>query len=464
MHKTRGGNDMNIYFERLGFINKGELNLNGFTLLCGPNNTGKTYAMYSLYGLLNNNFEVHFEFLADVLRQLAAKNVYQVDLRDLMAQHFDSMIRQIEDSFHKQLPRLFSVEESDFLNTKIKLTFDRDALLQRATDNEWKTKLSFGKEKDWFLYIEKAANQTMLTLSLRETNWPQDILIAFISSHIVKLIFSNISRRCFLLPAERSGLNLFFKELSSIRNRLLHQAQKYHINPIEFLQDLIESRYAEPISDYIEFLNSLDAVKKHKGQFCATAQEIQNEILKGQYEVSQHGDVYFLPDHGEQKKMPLHFTSSTVKTFFGLVFYLNHLAQKGDCLMIDEPELNLHPENQRTIVRILVALVNAGLKIIVSTHSDYFVRELNNLILFNRDFRQSAELKKKYGYAQTDALDSRHISAYLFEHHKITPLEFIPDEGFIAETFDNVIRSLNQSSHDIYYTIQEELEEPESDV
>jgi predicted ATPase len=160
MHKTRGGNDMNIYFERLGFINKGELNLNGFTLLCGPNNTGKTYAMYSLYGLLNNNFEVHFEFLADVLRQLAAKNVYQVDLRDLMAQHFDSMIRQIEDSFHKQLPRLFSVEESDFLNTKIKLTFDRDALLQRATDNEWKTKLSFGKEKDWFLYIEKAANQT----------------------------------------------------------------------------------------------------------------------------------------------------------------------------------------------------------------------------------------------------------------------------------------------------------------
>jgi ABC-type multidrug transport system ATPase subunit len=162
--------------------------------------------------------------------------------------------------------------------------------------------------------------------------------------------------------------------------------------------------------------------------------------------------------------MPLHFTSSTVKTFFGLVFYLNHLAQKGDCLMIDEPELNLHPENQRTIVRILVALVNAGLKIIVSTHSDYFVRELNNLILFNRDFRQSAELKKKYGYAQTDALDSRHISAYLFEHHKITPLEFIPDEGFIAETFDNVIRSLNQSSHDIYYTIQEELEEPESDV
>ncbi len=453
---------MNIYFEQLGLINKGELNLKGFTLLCGPNNTGKTYAMYSLYGLLNKNFEVHFYFLPEVLHQLAEKTVYQLYLRDLMAQHFDNIIRQIEDSFHKQLPRLFSVGESEFSNTKIKLTFDREALLQRAINNEWKTKLSLGKKTDWFLYIEKAANQTTLTLILRETNLPQEILIAFISSHIVKLIFSNISRRCFLLPAERSGLNLVFKELSSIRNRLLHQAQKYHINPMEVLQDIMASRYAEPISDYLEFLNSLDAANKHKGQFCATAQEIQNKILKGQYEVSPHGDVYFLPHNSGQ--IPLHFTSSTVKTFFGLVFYLNHLAQKGDCLMIDEPELNLHPENQRTIVRILVALVNAGLKIIVSTHSSYIVRELNNLILFNRDFRQSAELKKKYGYAPTDALDSRQISAYLFDHNKITPLKFIPDEGIIAETFDNVIRSLNQSSHDIYYTIQEELEEQESDV
>jgi hypothetical protein len=126
---------------------------------------------------------------------LAEKNVYQVDLRELMAQHFDSMIRQIEDSFHKRLPSLFSVGESEFSNTKIKLTFDRDALLQRAIDNEWKTKLSLGKEKDWFLYIEKAANQSMLTLSWRQTDNPQEILTAFISSHIVKLIFSNICHR-----------------------------------------------------------------------------------------------------------------------------------------------------------------------------------------------------------------------------------------------------------------------------
>jgi len=452
---------MKVYFEQLGVIKKGEINLNDLTLLCGSNNTGKTYVMYSLYGLLNTDFEVYFDFVKDIIHKLAQKNFYKLDLHDIMAQHFDSMIRDIEDSFHKRLPNLFSVEDSEFTNSKIKLTFDRDVLLQDAKKNEWKTKLSFGKDKDWFLYIEKAANQTMLSLTLGQTGIPNDILISLISSHIVKLIFSNISRNCFLLPAERTGMNLFFKELSSVRNRLLHHAQKDNINPMEVLKDIMQSRYAEPISDYIEFLNKLDAVKKHKSEFYAISQDIQKKILKGKYEVDSNDDIYFLPYRSGNKKMQLHFSSSTVKTVFGLVFYLNHLAQKGDCLMIDEPELNLHPDNQRIIARILVQLVNAGLKVIVSTHSSYFVRELNNLIMLNQSFSQKNILKKRYGYTEGDVLDSNRVSAYLFDKNTIMPMELEPNEGIIAETFDQTIDNLNQSSNDIYYAIQEELEDSE---
>jgi hypothetical protein len=89
------------------------------------------------------------------------------------------------------------------------------------------------------------------------------------------------------------------------------------------------------------------------------------------------------------------------------------------------------------------------------------VRELNNLLLFNQEFSQAYDLKKKYGYAPTEALDIHKVSAYQFDSQKMTPMELIPDEGIIAETFDHVIINLNQSSHDIYYTIQEELEEAE---
>jgi len=450
---------MNMYFERLGVIKKGEIELNDLTILCGPNNTAKTYVMYSLYGLLDKDFEVHFDFVQDIVHKLIQKNVYKLDLHDIIEQHFANIIQHIEDSFHKRLPNLFGVEESEFAKTKIKLTFEPDTLLQHAKKNEWQTKLSLGKDKDWFLYIEKAADQTMVNLTLRQEDIPHGFLTAVISSHIVKSIFSNISRRCFLLPAERGALNIFSDELSSIRNQLLHHAQKDNINPMEVLRDITESRYAVPISDYIEFLNKKNSLKKHKGEFGKTAQNVQKNILKGKYMVDSDGGIYFLPYRSNNKNLPLHFTSSTVKSLFGLVFYLNHVARKGDCLMIDEPELSLHPDNQRIVARILVQLVNAGLKIVVSTHSSHFVRELNNLIMLNQSFSQIDKLRKRHGYMKTDVLDSKHVSAYLFDNKTISLMELEPNEGIIAETFDKTINSLNQSSNDIYYAIQDELEE-----
>jgi predicted ATPase len=281
-------------------------------------------------------------------------------------------------------------------------------------------------------------------------------LTELISGQITRLIFSKKNQDCFLIPAERGGLNLFFKELSSIRNRLLHHAQKDKISPMEVLKDIIKSRYAEPISDYIEFLNDLNNTKKRKSDYQIQAQDIQKKIINGKYEIDRHGDIFFLPYRSNNKKMPLHFTSSTVKTLFSLVFYLEHLAQPGDYLMIDEPELSLHPDNQRNLARVLAKLVNNGVKVVLSTHSPYFVRELNNLIMLNKSFIKASELRQRYGYEPGESLNPEKVSAYLFDQKTIKQMEIDVNEGIIAETFDDVINNLNQSSNDIYYASQEE--------
>jgi len=176
--------------------------------------------------------------------------------------------------------------------------------------------------------------------------------------------------------------------------------------------------------------------------------------------VDSDNGIYFLP-YRSNNTLPLHFTSSTVKSLFGLVFYLNHVALQSDCLMIDEPELNLHLDNQRIVARMLAQLVNAGLKVIVSTHSSHFVRELNNLIMLNQSFSQVDILRKRYGYTKTDVLDSNRVSAYLFDNKTISLMELDPNEGIIADTFDKTINNLNQSSNDIYYALQDELAESE---
>ena len=71
-------------------------------------------------------------------------------------------------------------------------------------------------------------------------------------------------------------------------------------------------------------------------------------------------------------------------------------------LIIDEPELNLHPQNQRKVARLLARIVRAGIKVMISTHSDHIVRELNNLIMLSAD--KDGALRKKHGYDEEETL------------------------------------------------------------
>ena len=266
----------------------------------------------------------------------------------------------------------------------------------------------------------------------------------------------------FLIPAERSGLHLFFRELSTKRTALLHHASQKKININELLKDVIRSRYAIPIGDYINFLNSLVEIKKSKKKdFNDYAKEIQKKLVQGSYKVdSNTGDISFKPKSISKDNKPdyldLHLTSSTVKSLFGLWFYLNYRAKPGDILMIDEPELNLHPENQRVITRILAQLVNAGLKVVISTHSDYIVREFNSLIMLNQD--KKGELQKKHKYHSNEILSPEKVGAYLFDKQTIKPFKISSDDGIYATTFDEVIKKINEVNNDIYYSLQETKE------
>ena len=68
-----------------------------------------------------------------------------------------------------------------------------------------------------------------------------------------------------------------------------------------------------------------------------------------------------------------------VKELSPLVFHLRYFAQPNELLIIDEPEMNLHPTAQVQILEFLAILANKGINVLITTHSPYIIDHLGNL-------------------------------------------------------------------------------------
>ena len=134
--------------------------------------------------------------------------------------------------------------------------------------------------------------------------------------------------------------------------------------------------------------------------------------------------------------------------------------------MIDEPELSLHPANQRRIARLFARLVNLGVKVFITTHSDYIVKELNTLIMLNHDKPHLKRITEENGYQQSELIRSDQVKVYMTQE-ALVPLEegqkrrrkgltlaeadIHPELGIEAPSFDGTIDDMNRIQADIVW-------------
>ncbi len=101
----------------------------------------------------------------------------------------------------------------------------------------------------------------------------------------------------------------------------------------------------------------------------------------------------------------------------GFDLYLNHMASKGDFLIIDEPEMNAHPEAQIALTELFALLVNRGLNITMTTHSPYIIDHLTNLIEASKLPEDSKiQLEDQFKLKNREAfLDPDNVAMYFFD-------------------------------------------------
>ena len=102
------------------------------------------------------------------------------------------------------------------------------------------------------------------------------------------------------------------------------------------------------------------------------------------------------------------------------------------------------------MARLLALCVNNGVKVLITTHSDYIVKEINNLIMLHQDFEDKQEFLKKYKeYNENDHLDPNSVKAYICENGGLSPCDI--DERGIKEmsVFDDAIDDINLISEEL---------------
>ncbi|NER02573.1 MAG: ATP-binding protein [Okeania sp. SIO3C4] len=452
---------MKIKIQNLGVLKQAEFTLADLTIICGGNNTGKTYATYALFGFLSTWKNILTIDVDDKIQELLTEGVISIDIQEYIEQT-QKIVTKACQEYTEQLPNIFAAAPERFKKTKFDVIVDiNDINLNRKFEQNirWSSREFFS--------LTKNDDSTELVLTLlaeqKEVKISTDTLQFIITETLKEVIFSQLFPKPFIASAERTGAAIFRKELNFARNRLLEEISQadYKIDPRELLFRGYQN-YPLPVAQNVEFTQELETISKQRSFLYNQHPEVLNDfadIIGGEYTVTASDQLYYVPKQGKRSpKLSMLESSSAVRSLLDIGFYLKHEAQPGDLLMVDEPELNLHPENQRRVARLFARLINLGIKVFITTHSDYIIKELNTLIMLNHDKPHLKRIAEEEGYQKEELISAEKIKVYIAEEKSIqlesnkrktksltlTLANIDPEMGIEARSFDTTIEDMNR--------------------
>lgn len=470
---------MTFEIHSLGVIDYAKFELGDLTIICGKNNTGKTYITHSVYGLmdyLRNNavFPVDRSKIDEFIDTGVAE--FSVNGKDI-----EGIIRASCMNYSKILYNVLAGEEKHFkgatidvkLNPNVDVVNCFEGMSRRKVgDKKWLRAFYSKASQKIRLSLDDENNQTKGVSERRELVGNYDLIRDFISSAFRATFMSSLFPHVFISSVERTGAAIFQKELDFTASGMLELIRNSgsikRMPPALFLRGF-SGRYPLAVRRNINFIRDLSALSNRESFLVKQIPKLLSDfsdIIGGNYIATKDGDVRYLPSGGDRhNKLALVESSSAVRSLLDIGFYLRHIAMPGDLLMVDEPELNLHPENQRRIAQLFAKLVNHGIKIFMTTHSDYIVKEFNTLMMLKQPDERLRNLARKEKYEADSLLDAHRVKVYIAEEGLVKKpnasrrtriptllaAQVTQSEGAFVPSFDSTIDEMNRIQDEILW-------------
>ena len=467
-----------ISIRNLGPIGQADLELKPLTIFVGPNNSGKSYAALTIYSLLRSigkpePYDRPFSTRRwqgitglrgrsgeewDRVRTLlknsmggpdgrlleqANPRTLPAELHELVLEESVALTEPLSRSVDYELQRCFGV------------TLDDLGRRDRKTDRG-EFEIHLKDDSTGFRWTTQCQNDELVTtdwnseVSTGEIRWdlsrfppyalqePERFLSSLMAVYSAYLM-NGYSATAHYLPASRSGILQGHKTLASL---IVGGASRAWIEPMNV------PRLPGVITDLIQSLLLLGQRDNPPANLSAIVQFLESNVTQGRIDIHNRLEYPEINYANESGTFQLHQVSSTISEIAPLVLFLKYLIEPGNLFILEEPESHLDPANQRHLARAIAMMVNADIRVLVTTHSDVFLNQINNLMQVSK---VNPRTRNRMGYKAAEVLLPTKVGAYLFRGDSVegTHVEQLPidsEYGISTESFDNVHRALYDES------------------
>lgn len=197
-----------------------------------------------------------------------------------------------------------------------------------------------------------------------------------------------------------------------------------------------------------DFVLNVAEMHPRRGQYRRLGEQIEEDLFGRRIELEPTGDDS-LPELVYRNRlgasMPIRLASAAISELAPFSLYLKYGGQRGDVLVVEEPEAHLHPRSQIHLARHLVRLVRGGINVMITTHSAVLLEVASQCLKASRMSPRS----RKHALGSEDMhLGMDEVAPHLFRLDRdgsrfVEKIPMSVDDGISQDEFIEVDHSLN---------------------
>jgi len=404
------GNRTRVDIKNYGRIGAASIELAPLTVLVGKNNTGKSYIAELLWAVRSgflgftrrSGFRVGapdwFRAYVNTAHASEAQPL-RIDAKRVLT-HYNKWLKENKNYL---ISNLLSLEDAKI--GRVQLEAEGTLWLSPQSEPpDWFREQGFERftVRSWGLAWENTAimdpSQGMISMS--EEDHADEIFCEALERILLQNNAYHSSNTIYI-PAARTGLVLALKEIAaSVLGSL-------GLSP----SGDNDTRFSRPTIDFLRTL--IRYTERREGKTTDIADFLERNIYSGKLIIEGTGTPTFIYNPSEtRQRLPMHAASSMITELTPILSVLRS-AHFGGGFIIEEPEAHLHLSAQRVMARAIAKLANAGIPVVLTTHSDTFVQQINLLMqIYGHEDRN--EITAKLGYEDDEILSPSDVVGYEF--------------------------------------------------